>query len=165
MLNSFANGLVDLTTTFRNFHQVLIGYFINPSAIYLSYPSVSTVSWLHVKFSPDKKADKGFKIREKKNQKKIMVNMETNSDERKIIDRVLHRDMVFRYQLLGRLQADCEYYLNYGNRNIRRLWAGNVNLQIKLMAELYNSFKEDEKPEWITMNEIVAYGKAMSEGE
>ena len=50
MLNSFANGLVDLTTTFRNFHQVLIGYFINPSAIYLSYPSVSTVSWLHVKF-------------------------------------------------------------------------------------------------------------------
>lgn len=45
-----ANGLVDLTTTFRNFHQVLIGYFINSSAIYLSYPSVSTVSWLHVKF-------------------------------------------------------------------------------------------------------------------
>ena len=40
-----------------------------------------------------------------------MVNMETNSDERKIIDRVLHRDMVFRYQLLGRLQTDCEYYL------------------------------------------------------
>ena len=40
-----------------------------------------------------------------------MANMETNSDERKIIDRVLHRDMVFRYQLLGRLQADCEYYL------------------------------------------------------
>ena len=33
--------------------------------------------------------------------------MVTNSDERKIIDRVLHRDMVFRYQLLGRLQADC----------------------------------------------------------
>ena len=79
-----------------------------------------------------------------------MANMETNSDERKIIDRVLHCDIVFRYQLLGRLQADCEYYLNYGNRHIRRLWAGNVNLQIKLMAELYNSFKEDEKPEWIT---------------
>ena len=70
--------------------------------------------------------------------------METNSDERKIIDRVLHRDMVVRYQLLGRLQTDCEYYLNYGNRNIKRLWAGNVNLQIKLMAELYNSFMEDE---------------------
>lgn len=45
-----ANGLVDLTTTFRNFHHVLIGYFTNSSAIYLSYSSVSTVSWLHVKF-------------------------------------------------------------------------------------------------------------------
>ena len=87
--------------------------------------------------------------------------METNSDERKIIDRVLHRDMVFRYQLLGRLQADCEYYLNYGNRNTGRLWAGSVNLQIKLMVELYNSF--DEKPEWLTMDEIVAYGKEMAE--
>ena len=85
-----------------------------------------------------------------------MVNMGTNSDERKIIDRVLHRDMVFRYQLLGRLQTDCEYYLNYGNRNIKRLWAGNVNLQIKLMVELYNSFKEDEKPQWLTMDEIIA---------
>ncbi len=94
-----------------------------------------------------------------------MVNMETNSDERKIIDRVLHRDMVFRYQLLGRLQTDCEYYLNYGNRNIKRLWAGNVNLQIKLMVELYNSSKEDEKPQWLTMDEIIAYGKAMAEAE
>ena len=68
-----------------------------------------------------------------------MVNMETNSDERKIIDRVLHRDMVFRYQLLGRLQADCEYYLNYGNRNIKRLWAGNVNLQNLVISQNFTS--------------------------
>ena len=65
--------------------------------------------------------------------------METNSDERKIIDRVLHRDMVFRYQLLGRLQADCEYYLNYGNRNIKRLWAGNVNLQNLVISQNFTS--------------------------
>ena len=55
-----------------------------------------------------------------------MTNMETNSDERKIIDRVLHRDIVFRYQLLGRLQADCEYYLDYGNRNIRQIGRAHV---------------------------------------
>lgn len=42
--------LVDLTTTFRNFRQAEIGYFINSSAIYLSYPSVSSVFELHVKF-------------------------------------------------------------------------------------------------------------------
>lgn len=66
----------------------------------------------------------------------IMANMETNSEERKVIDNVLQRDDVFRYKLLGRLQSDCEYYLNCGNRNIGRLWAGSVNLQIKLMVEL-----------------------------
>lgn len=38
------NALVDLTTTFLNFWQAQIGYFINSSAIYLSYPSVSSVS-------------------------------------------------------------------------------------------------------------------------
>jgi hypothetical protein len=31
---------VDLTTTFHNFRQAEIGYFINSSGIYLSYPSV-----------------------------------------------------------------------------------------------------------------------------
>lgn len=72
-----------------------------------------------------------------------MTNMETNSEEKKIIDNVLQRDDVFRYKLLGRLQSDCEYYLNYGNRNTGRLWAGSVNLQIKLMVELYNSFDEN----------------------
>lgn len=89
-----------------------------------------------------------------------MANLETNSEDRKVIDKVLQRDKVFRYKLLGRLQSDCEYYFHYGNRNVKRLWAGNVNLQIKLMTELYNSF--DEKPEWLTMTEIVAYGKKMT---
>ncbi len=88
-----------------------------------------------------------------------------NSEDRKIIDKVLQRDLVFRNQLLGRLQADCEYYLNYGNRNTERLWAHNVNLQIELMIELYNSFKEEEKPEWLTMDEIIAYGKKMTMAE
>ncbi len=92
-----------------------------------------------------------------------MTTSRPNSEDRKVIDRVLQRDLFFRNQLLGRLQADCEYYLHYGNRNIKRLWAGSINLQIELMTELYNSFKEDEKPEWITIAEIVEYGKKMTE--
>ena len=40
-------------------------------------------------------------------------------------EEVLQYDKKFRYMLLSRLQADCEYYLNYGNRNTKRLWAGN----------------------------------------
>lgn len=75
---------------------------------------------------------------------------------------VLQSDLTFRYMLLGRLQSDCEYYLNYGNRNTNRLWAGDESRQIKLMKRLHDSFSEEEKPEWLTMEEIIAYGKEMN---
>lgn len=61
------------------------------------------------------------------------------------------------------LQADCEYYLNYGNRNTKRLWAGNERKQIEYMILLHDSFKEDEKPQWLTMDEILDYQKRMTE--
>lgn len=77
------------------------------------------------------------------------------------IDEILQHDLRFRYMLLGRLQADCEYYLGFGNRNINRLWAGNEKAQIETMTKLYESFAEDEKPEWLTMDEIKEYGKQM----
>ena len=41
------------------------------------------------------------------------------------IEEVLQHDLKFRYMLLGRLQADCEYYLGFGNKSSRRLWAGS----------------------------------------
>ena len=77
------------------------------------------------------------------------------------INDVLNRDLTFRYQLLGRLQADCEYYLNYGNRNIKRLCAGNEAEQIELMIKLYDSFTEKEKPQWLTKDKILEYAKEM----
>ncbi|MBS5525745.1 MAG: hypothetical protein KHX48_09195 [Alistipes sp.] len=90
-----------------------------------------------------------------------MENKEINAKDREVINEVLQRDLTFRYQLLGRLQSDCEYYLNYGNRNVKRLWAGSERLQIELMTELHKSFKEDEKPQWLSMDEIIAYGRKM----
>lgn len=75
---------------------------------------------------------------------------------------VLQNDLTFRYMLLCRLQSDCEYYLNYGNRNTNRLWAGDESRQIELMKRLHDSFSEEEKPEWLTMEEIIAYGKEMN---
>lgn len=73
------------------------------------------------------------------------------------IGEILQHDLRFRYMLLGRLQADCEYYLGFGNRNT----AGNEEAQIETMTKLYESFKEEEKPEWLTMDEIKEYGKRM----
>ena len=77
------------------------------------------------------------------------------------IDEILQHDLRFRYMLLGRLQADCEYYLGFGNRNNNRLWAGNEEAQIETMTKLYESFAEDERPEWLTMDEIKEYGRRM----
>ena len=70
-------------------------------------------------------------------------------------EEVLQHDKKFRYMLLSRMQSDCEYYLNYGNRNPKRLWAD--------MILLHDSFKEDEKPQWMTMDEILDYQKRMLE--
>lgn len=39
----------------------------------------------------------------------------------------------FSYMMLGRLQSDCEYYLGYGNRYAKHLWAGDEQDQIKSM--------------------------------
>lgn len=76
-----------------------------------------------------------------------MTNDVTNSNGRVTVDEVIHRDSVFRYQLLDRLRSDCEYYLNYGNRHPKTLWAGDEKLQIEFMIKLHDSFKEGEKPE------------------
>ena len=74
---------------------------------------------------------------------------------------ILQRDLVFRYLLLGRLQSDCEYFLGFGNKNAGRLWAGDEKRQIELMIKLHDSFKDAEKPQWLTMDEIIEYGKRM----
>lgn len=86
---------------------------------------------------------------------------QTNPNGGMTVDEVIQHDLRFRYMLLGRLQADCEYYLGYGNRNPRRLWAGSEAEQIKFMIKLYDSFKEDEKPMWLTMEQIMEYSKEM----
>lgn len=86
---------------------------------------------------------------------------QTNLNGRMTIDDILQRDLKFRYQLLDRLKSDCEYYLGYGNRQPKCLWAGDEELQIEFMTKLHDSFKEDGKPEWLTFNEIIEYSKKM----
>ena len=68
----------------------------------------------------------------------------------------------YNYQLLGRLQSDCEYYLGWGGRNSNRLWAGNVESQIAKMKELFNGFSEGKKPKWISYEDILNYEKQMA---
>ena len=72
---------------------------------------------------------------------------------------ILKQDEKFRYQLLSRLQMDCDYYLGYGHRSPKHLWANDEKDQIKTMKDLYDSF--DEKPEWLTLADIEEYEKKM----
>lgn len=72
-------------------------------------------------------------------------------------------NLEYNYMLLDRLKQDCEYFLGNGNGSVKHLWAGDIDEQIDKMKELYNSFTDDEKPEWITMDDINNYEKEMKE--
>ena len=66
------------------------------------------------------------------------------------------------YRLLDRCKQDCEYYLGYGNRCEKHLWAGNVRDHIQKMRELYDMLPE--KPEWLTAEQIDEYAERMGYG-
>ncbi|QDX94722.1 hypothetical protein EEL30_22025 [Brevibacillus laterosporus] len=67
----------------------------------------------------------------------------------------------FNYMMLDRLRSDCDYYLGYGNRNKNRLYLNDEQKHIDQMKELYNSFPNNKKPEWLTYEQILNYEKLM----
>lgn len=67
----------------------------------------------------------------------------------------------FDYMLLDRLRSDCDYFID--NPSEKHLWAGSIDGQIDKMKEIYNSFKDEDKPEWITLDEIDNYKTKMKE--
>jgi hypothetical protein len=67
----------------------------------------------------------------------------------------------FNYMMLDRLRSDCDYYLGYGNRCKSRLYYHDEQQHIDHMKELYNGFHEDQKPEWLTWEQILNYEKLM----
>ena len=78
-------------------------------------------------------------------------------------DWILKSEPSYRYMLLDRLRTDCDYYLGNGNRNPKHLWAGNEQHQIKSMKTLWNSFPGEDKPEWLTWDDILEFEKQMCE--
>jgi len=78
------------------------------------------------------------------------------------IDREIpNRAEELAYMMLGRLQSDCEYYLKFGNHSQKHLYYKNEWEHINKMKELYNTFEDDKKPEWLTYKEILLYEKLM----
>lgn len=64
-----------------------------------------------------------------------------------------------KYLLLDRMRNDCEYFLGFGARHKKYLWAGNVKVQIENMLYLYDSVMQ--KPDWLTREQILNYKKLM----
>lgn len=77
------------------------------------------------------------------------------------IDELVKQPNKFKYQMLDRLKSDCEYFLGNGHRNEKDLWADNVEEQIAIMKALWNSL--EEKPEWLSMEDIENYEKEMTD--
>ena len=73
----------------------------------------------------------------------------------------LPREESFAYQMLGRLKSDCDYFLGNGFGYEPHLWAGTVEKQIKEMRDRWNAFADEDKPEWLTMEQINEYERNM----
>ena len=73
----------------------------------------------------------------------------------------VNKEKRFQYQMLDRLRSDCEYYLGYGRRNPNCLWAGSEEAQVEKIKKIWNSFSDDEKPEWLTWKQIEKYERDM----
>ena len=67
----------------------------------------------------------------------------------------------FQYRMLSRLQSDCEYFLGYGRRSVAILSGNDSQQHINRIKELWKSFPEDAKLEWLTWQPILDYKKMM----
>ncbi len=73
------------------------------------------------------------------------------------IEELVNSEKEFRYQMLGRLQSDCKYFLGNGNGDEKHLWGKDVRTHTDAMFALYDSFKDEEVPDWITYTMIMEY--------
>jgi len=67
------------------------------------------------------------------------------------------------YMMLDRLRTDCEYFLGNGNGFLGSLYYKDIDKHIEEMKKLYKSFSEQEKPEWISLEDIYNYKQKMNE--
>lgn len=65
------------------------------------------------------------------------------------------------YRMLGRLKSDCEYFFKFGAGNENVLYYKNVEEHCNAMEKLWNSFEDNDKPEWLTMEQIQEYREKM----
>ena len=87
---------------------------------------------------------------------------ETKLTDEQPVNEVNEKDYTFDYSFLSRLKSDCKYVIDHQISNPRwSLWGITVEKHIEEMRKVYNSFPDDKKPQWITMDDIDNYEKTM----
>ena len=71
----------------------------------------------------------------------------------------------FNYMMLDRLRSDCDYYLGYGNRSQAGLSGHDEREHIEAMKKIWLEFAEDEKPQWLSWEQILDYERKMCESK
>lgn len=69
----------------------------------------------------------------------------------------------FDYMMFDRLRTDCDYFLGNGNGYLGHLYYKDVDKHIEEMKKIYESFTDEEKPEWISLEDIENYKEKMNE--
>lgn len=67
----------------------------------------------------------------------------------------------YQYMLLDRIRQDCNYFLGNGNGYEPHLYGGSVEAACNAMEEIFFSLPDSEKPEWISLEDILEYRKEM----
>lgn len=75
------------------------------------------------------------------------------------LEEVLKHEESFRYQLLNRLQMDCQSYISRNGGT--RLWGITVEEHIRYMKAIWKSFDKKGKPRWLKYGQILEYEKIM----
>lgn len=76
------------------------------------------------------------------------------------MERGLTMDKTFYYQFLDRLKSDCLYYINTQS-SAKYLYFQDVKEHILEMKRIYTSFAPCDRPEWLTMDDILDLEKKM----
>ena len=84
------------------------------------------------------------------------------SGEFNIVKEYKESSFKFEYMMLSRLQGDCDYFLGHGNRHLKILYGDSVAGHIAYMKQIWSSFPDDAKPEWLLWEQLLEYEKKMS---
>ena len=70
-------------------------------------------------------------------------------------------ELKFRYMMLDRMRQDCNYYFGNGLKYAGNLWAKDEKTHIACMFAIWDTFEPDERPEWISEEDIIGYAIRM----